>query len=246
MKYLFALSAAAILLCGLGLHATFPSQQSEVPVLYWTTGLTDVRFDQIDAFERWLVEEHGITGPDGGPPVDMRRDAGNNALSKKLIQSVSGVAGDLMDLRGGDRVRYLQDTGALMDVTEAAKEMGFGPSETYPTITEEFVIDGKQYGFPCNVFTRLFWVNIAEFERVGMDPPPARWTTEEFERIGKPTCRKRAKDWRRAATLLRERVDQLQLFRALGGSVFNETLTASTLDETAFIEVARTQVSLDA
>lgn len=239
MKYLFAATALIILSCGLALRATFPSSQSDVPVLYWTTGLTDVRYDQIDAFEKWLVEEQGMTGPDGGPPVDIRLDAGNDDVSKKLIQSVSGVAGDLIDMRGGDRVRYLQDTGALMDVTEAAKSMGFDPSATYPTITEEFVIDGKQYGFPCNVVTRLYWVNVEAFERLGMEVPPRRWTIEEFERIGKEFVeRANAGDGPRRH-FFANGVDTLQMLRTMGGAVFNETLTASTLHERAFVETLK-------
>jgi len=241
MKFVFLSCGIIIMATGLALRVTYPSAVSDVPVLYWTTGLTDVRYAQIDAFERWLVEEQGMTGPDGGPPVDVRLDAGNDDVSKKLIQSVSGVAGDLIDMRGGDRVRYLQDTGALMDVTEAAERMGFGPAATYGTLADEFVIDGRQYGFPCNVYTMLFWVNVEAFEAVGLDAPPRSWTIEEFERIGREYVQRANDDPSRPTHFFLDRVDLLQLLRTLGGSIFNETLTASALNQEAFVRALALQ-----
>lgn len=233
MKYLFAITGLALLAWGAAIYASYPTTRSEVPVLYWTTGYTEARFTQIDAFKAWLADQ-GLVTPAGTPILDVRLDAANDDLAKKLIQGVSGVAGDIIDVRGGARLRYFAELGMLTDVTDHARAMGFDPAHTYPTMASEFVVDGRQYGFPCNVFVNLYWVNEDAFRRFNQPPPPTQWTLDEFERRGRAFVAAATPPGQPRRYFFADRVDTRQLFRSMGLSAFNETLTRCTLDDPRF------------
>jgi multiple sugar transport system substrate-binding protein len=78
-------------------------------------------------------------------------------------------------------------------------------------------------------------VNVNTFEKLGLPLPPSRWTFEQFERQGKAFVA--------AANVGKDRQDSffcdvmpLQIMhRTLGLSVFNETLTACSLDDPRYI-----------
>src|SRR5690606_15743941 len=120
------------------------------------------------------------------PKGRLALDMGNRDVTKQVVQGVSGVAGDVQDIGGGGDMRYFHAIGLLHDVTEWGKEMGFDPSRTYPAIASEITLpdengNPRQYLFPCNVNSSSFFVNKEAFRQWGQEPPPRRWTIEEFE-----------------------------------------------------------------
>ena len=181
MKYLFLIALIVLLAAGVATVMTEPDLRSDVPVIYWATDLSSARFRQVDLFHQWLIDE-GHTTPEGKPVVELRLDLiGRADNSKKLIQSVAGVASDIMDCSIGQ----MHALGVLEDVTDQARVYGFDTSKTYAALETELVKDGRQYGFPCNVSIICFWVNTERFEELGVESPPAEWDYETFERIGR-------------------------------------------------------------
>jgi ABC-type glycerol-3-phosphate transport system substrate-binding protein len=169
------------------------------------------------------------------PKLEMRVDTGNNDNTKKIVQSVSGVGGDVMDLYGGGQVRQLAEMGVVRDVTADAARLGFGLDKTYPAAAAEILIpqaDGStpQFAFPCNIFSAAFIVNKDAFDRAGVATPPRQWTCDTFERIGREWVAKaNASGGPRA--FFADTIDHNILRRSYGVSDLNESLTAAALDD---------------
>lgn len=232
MKYIFTFSFIALALGSASLFFTLPEHQVGKPILYWATHGDQVKTATIERFYRWR-EEKGL------PPVEVRIDVANADTTKKLIQGVSGVAADLIDLYDS-QVYVMRSTGMLLDVTEYAEEYGFTPDKTYESIRPFFVFDGRQYGFPRNLGSTLIWFNRETFQEHGLEDPPETWTFSEFEAFGKrfvETANKNASERDRKFFL--DRLFAEPMRRSLGLSNYNETMTASTLDDPRNVEVMR-------
>ncbi|RKX35031.1 MAG: hypothetical protein DRP71_05045 [Verrucomicrobia bacterium] len=231
MKVLFAILLLALVGAGIATYKALPDQ-GDRPVLYWVVDGGEFRERQERVFEEWMVEN-------GYPPVDLRIDISNADPTKKVVQAVSGVGGDLIDCATGE-VHLFQSIGVAEDLTELALESGFDPGMTYPAIVPELVIDGRQYAFPRNVGATMLWSNLETFERAGMDPPPREWTLDEFEAIGRRFVEalNPPNVSRRAFFLYPFGVgERLTLIRSMGCDLFNETLTASAYDNPATVRV---------
>ncbi len=231
MKYLFVITAALLLLAGFGTWLSFPDSASEVPVIYWVTDPNPARELQVEGFHEWLIER-GHVGEDGKPLVELKLDVSNADVSKKVIQSVSGVGGELMDLSGGEGLQLFKAMGVVADITEEAEQLGFASSATYPAVESEITVDGRQFMFPCNVYATQYWYNKATFEAHGQPLPPDRWTLEEFEQRGKAFV-EAANEGRRPGdrVFFVNVVDPQQVYRSLGLSTYNQTMTACDLDD---------------
>jgi multiple sugar transport system substrate-binding protein len=231
MKGLFAALLLALVAAGIVTYNALP-EHGERPVLYWVVDTGEFREKQERAFEEWMVEN-------GYPSVDLRIDASNRDPTKKVVQAVSGVGGDLIDAATGE-IHLLQSIGVAEDLTDRALAMGFDVSMTYPATKPEMVIDGRQYGFPRNVGSVMLWSNLETFERAGLAPPPREWTFDEFEAIGRqfvealnpPGATKR-----NYFTYPLGGAERLTLLRSMGCDIFNETLTASTFDHPATVRL---------
>ena len=239
MKYLFLIVLLILVSAGAVTIMTEPDLRSDVPVIYWATDLSSARFRQADLFHLWLIDQGHVT-PEGKPIVELRLDLiGRADNSKKLVQSVAGVASDVMDCSIGQ----MHALGVLEDVTEEARALGFDTSQTYTALEPELVRDGRQYGFPCNVSIICFFINTDRFKALGIKPPPAEWDYETFERIGREFVSKANLPGERqtvffcdSATGWRAYVFMLNMIRSQGLSVFNETMTRCTLDDPRFAE----------
>ena len=260
MKYVFLVAFIVLVGLSIGVYKSFPTQQSEVPVIYWVTDPNPARNLQIEGFHKWMIDqgrfiekdaatyeprpemiENGAYQilPDGRGAlceVLLKLDVANNDTTKKLIQSVSGVGGDIMDL--GPLHRFA-DIGFLEDLTEDAQEMGFGLDKTYPAIAPDLQSKGKQYAFPCNVYVNMYWVNLDTFKKFGVEVPDPQWTIEDFERIGKEFDAKANKPDEPRKHFLMPYINNRILLRSLGGSMYNETYTRSNLDKGEFAETMR-------
>ncbi|MEO1235525.1 MAG: extracellular solute-binding protein [Planctomycetota bacterium] len=225
-----------LLVSSVGLRLSFPDARTDKPVIYWVTDRNPARELQVATFHEWLVEQ-GHVDADGEPVMELRLDVANRDPVKQTIQSVSGVGGDLMDM-SGSMMQLFTAMGVIEDFTEDAQAMGFGPEQTYAAVESEITVDGRQYRYPANVAVHMMWVNPDVFRRYGLEPPPSRWTWDEFEAMGvafrdaanppgtSPSDRR----------FIANRINPIVMFRGVGLSRLNETLTASDLDDPRYVE----------
>lgn len=229
MKHLFFLCLG---LLGAASALTYwfqPEQQSEHPILYWTVQADESRQRVRSLFYAWRAEQ-------GLPPVELRLDAANRDPTKKLIQGVSGVGGDLLDV-GITELMPLQNAGLLLDLTETAAARGFSPEVSFPSIRNEITVDGRQYTFPGNIGVSLLWVHRDAFEQYGLPIPPHRWTIAEFEDLGRRFVAAANAPDQRERVYFVNAIPRFTLRRSLGLSIFNETMTRCTLDDPRNIEL---------
>jgi multiple sugar transport system substrate-binding protein len=165
------------------------------------------------------------------PKCEMRLDAASNDMSKKLIQGVSGVAGDVMEVYADGNVQFFAGGGLIADVTEDAKRLGFGPEMTYPGMKAAITYNGRQYSFPRNPGTYMLWVNKDTFAKYGQPLPPRRWTVEEFEARGKAFMAAANPPGQRRQVFFANCVDIFSLRRTCGIDTFNETMTRCVLND---------------
>ncbi len=165
------------------------------------------------------------------PKVEMRLDAASNDMSKKLVQGVSGVAGDVMEVYADGNVQYFASGGLIADVTDDAQRLGFGPEATYSAMEAAITYDGRQYSFPRNPNTTMLWVNKETFAKYGQPLPPKRWTVEEFEARGKAFVAAANPPGQRRTVFFADYVNLFSFRRTFGIDVFNETMTRCVLDD---------------
>ncbi|BAM04696.1 ABC transporter substrate-binding protein [Phycisphaera mikurensis] len=242
MKYLFAASLVVLLLCSVGLRLSFPDVSSDKPVIYWITDKNPARVEQVDTFHRWLVKE-GHVDEEGEAVCELRIDTSNSDNTKKVIQSVSGVGSDVMDLYAGYNMRLMSSMGVLAPLNEPAERLGFSLDDTFEVLEPEISVNGQQYMYPCNVTARTIIANPAAFEAAGQPQPPRRWTIEEFTEAGRAYVAAA----NRPDTPPSDRrffVDQMSidvLWRSFGSSAFNETGTASGFNTGGYKQALRQQ-----
>lgn len=223
---LLALSAASA-----ALYWTLPEQRAGHPVLYWVTQDDAVKRETIELFTQWRAAR-------GLPPVEVRIDSANLDPTKKLVQGVSGVGGDLIDVYTL-QLELFQATGMLADVTEQAKRDGFSVDQTYSVARDDVIIGGRQYGFPRNVDVPMMWVNRDTFARYGIPEPPTRWTWDEFEALGKRFVGAANPPGTKQRVFFLSRIWRDVLRRGNGAAIFNETQTRCTLDTPQSLEMLR-------
>ncbi|MEM6553510.1 MAG: ABC transporter substrate-binding protein [Planctomycetota bacterium] len=242
MKILFGVILTVLVATSLGTYLSYPDARSEVPVIYWVTDRNPARVLQVQRFHEWLVKNGHVT-EDGKPVVELRLDMANRDQAKQIIQTVSGVASEVLDVGGGQAMRLFRQMEVIEDVTDEALAMGFDPSQTYAALESEITVDGRQYLFPCNVSAQGMWVNEALFESLGIGPIPARWTFEEFERLGKEFMAKANPPGTRPdqKRFFANSIPPVTMRRSAGVSMFNETLTASALNDSRYVEVLELQ-----
>lgn len=175
------------------------------------------------------------------PRLELRVDTANTDISKKIVQGVSGVAGDILDVADMD-IPFFVAVGLLEDVTDAGLRLGFDPSQTWEPIRDVITVRDaqgrpRQYAFPCNVYSNTPWADRNTFRKYGVSPPPTRWTFEEFERIGKELVRVANAGRAFRSVFLCNGVDIRQMHCSLGLSRYNETLTACTLNDPRYVRV---------
>jgi len=221
LKYLFATLLSILVGASLVTFWLTSERAADKPVIYWVTDNNPARTLQIQNFGEWMRKNNY-------PDCELRIDSANREPSKLIIQSISGVGGDVMDCGGGD-VIYFQEMGIMEDVTEDAKRLGFDPAKTYPSLEDDLKVQGRQYLFPCNVSANMFFVNLGIFKELGLEAPPMRWDIAEFERRGKEFVAVANRGLERRQYFWSADIDILTLMRSFGTDVFNETLTRAQL-----------------
>lgn len=233
MKYLFMCIFALLACASVATWHMLPASQFDVPVIYWVTDPNPARVEQVAIFQRWLKKDPSR------PEMQVLLDAANSRTEKKVIQGVSGVAGDTMDIGGGAGMRYFNAIGLIEPVTKYAQKYGYGLDTTYEAIRPELAQDGEQYLYPCNVYAQVFWVDRALFEDIGMTPPPMTWDFETFERIGKEYVAKANPAGERQLKFMVNTIDTDLLHRSMGLAKFNETLTQCQLNDERYVKALK-------
>lgn len=233
MKKLFFAILAVLVVASIYTVRSLPDAQSDIPILYWVTDGNPERVRQAEAFRGWLRKH-------GHPDCEVRVDTVNSGAEKVLIQGVSGVCGDILDLHGGGSdLRFRHAVGLLEDVTDDARRLGFSLDATWPAVEGELVDGGRQYAFPCNLGCDMFWINRAVFASNGIALPGPRMTIAEFERIGKELVAKTRRPGELQTTFAVPEIDVTSLAMTLGGAIFNETQTAPVLSSAPNREALR-------
>lgn len=231
MKYIFIVVLVVLIGLSFVAAALQPEYKATAPVIYWVTDPNPARFEQVHLFGDWLKRNHY-------PDIELRLDTSNNENMKKIIQGVSGVAGDTMDLAD---VQLFQAVGMLRDVTQDAKRLHYGLDKTYAAVASQLTMPDKQgnlqqYLFPCNVTSNMYFVNRQTFRDFNQPLPPHVWTADEFERRGKAFVQAANPPGARRLYFFADGVDMSVLRRSAGVGMFNETLTACVLNSPGYVE----------
>ncbi len=251
MKYTFLMIFLLLVAASVITVWNQPDVTTDVPVLYWVTDPNPARKMQIAVFEKWLIK-NGFTKPGDPtrPCMIVKVDAVNADNTKKIIQGVSGVGGDIMDTYSvsGSQLQFSQ-MGLLTDITDFAATLTnkrggpihFDVSKTFPALASEITVCNevgvpRQVMFPCNVTVPQYWVNKGVFRKLGLVPPNKAMTIEEFETLGKIFI-KRANQGKITQDVFFVNYIQLDvLVRSFGLAYLNETLTASRLDDPRYVK----------
>lgn len=237
LKHLALISLLLLCASSVLVYRSYPGKDRDAAVIYWSTDANPQRRQQVTGFHDWL-KQNGHVRDDGSPVVRVEIDTANRSSEKQIIQSVSGVGDDIMDV-SGDQLPFFAAIGLFKDVSSEAAELGFDPSRTYPSIVPEITVDGRQYLFPCNVFAQMYWVNQDTFDRYDQPLPPERWTFEQFEQQGRAfvAAANAGRDQREVFFVNTLNLNVMR--RSLGLGVFNETGTRCMLDDERFIRCLR-------
>ncbi|MBL8993255.1 MAG: extracellular solute-binding protein [Spirochaetia bacterium] len=201
------------------------------PVIYWVTDPNPARIQQIALFRQWLKKNNFAD-------IDVRVDTANSGLQKTIIQSVTGTAGDMIDMPSGS-VGYLKEMGVLKDMSQVDKEFGYKDSDIYEPTRPDIFMDGKHYAFPCNIGLAALLVNRDAFRKAGMEPPPSRWDFASFEAIGREFVKKANAGKKRQESFMMDTSMGELMRRSLGVSYFNETLTKAAINRPEYIDVLK-------
>jgi len=136
--------------------------------LVWVSDNNPARAAQIKAFN----EEN--------PPLNLTLDYGNSGLQKIILQCASGVGPDIFDYSSEDIETYVA-AGVLMDVTDAANKNGFSAkTDLWPSGLNTITLNGRQYGYPCNIGANILIYNKNVFDYFGVPYPEGILTWDQF------------------------------------------------------------------
>jgi len=194
-----------------------------LPVLYWATDNNITRQVTVDKYRVWLKKN-------GYPDMDVKVDNINGSLQKLVIQGAAGVGPDIMNLFGWD-LHYLNQIGMVQPLDDLMADLKVPPENHDPTVSNELFAAGKRMGFSQNAGTSYYFVNLTWLRKIGMPPPPERWTVEAFEAYGRAYVEKANRDRKVSQrSFFINYVDRETFRRSYGVSYFNETLTACALN----------------
>ena len=241
MKYIFICCLVILTTGSIVTVMMRPSVQSHKPILYWVTDPNPTRTKQVEVFEKWLDENYGdeLQHKYGFRTFELKIDSANSDLAKKVIQGVSGVGGDIMDITSSREMTYFVSMGLLKDISSGAQHFGFIQENTYPNLKTEISIDTKQYLYPANVWCNLLWINKDTFNKYGLPIPPQSWDFDTFEKLGIEFVKAANLPGERQKVFFCSAIQLKNLYRSVGISTFNETLTKCNLNDPKYINLLK-------
>jgi len=183
-------------------------------------------------FERKWNEAH----PDD--PISVRYEpiAGASYNVKLNAEAVAGTLQDVFIVP--DFQEYVR-RGVLLDLTPYVEKHNARPylSEIYPALIDYHTIDGKFYGLPYNLNTRVLFYNRTLFDRDGMAYPTADWTWDDLLAAANKLTKRDARGRLIQAGLVPDQAKFWVLWN--GGRYWNEDGTRSVINSPAALEAFR-------
>ena len=105
--------------------------------LRWASDPNPTRDNQAAGFHAWYPRAKALIEP--------------GSADKLIVQCLSGAGPDIIDIYSQSTMIAYAASGILLDLTDLAKERGFGLDQTYPALKDDLFYDGRQWRFPANV-----------------------------------------------------------------------------------------------
>lgn len=203
--------------------------------LTWATCVTIERNRQIDDFNQET------------PDCLLRIDPNNQGVTKVVIQSTANMGPDLIDFVNEDTISIYHASGVLMDITDDAREMGFGP-DTLPKGVRDLIMvkemneSGefieRQYCYPMNIYHDFIIYNKNIFDRLGIPYPSEDLTWEEYIDLGKKLTTFEGGNRDVPVIFGAAGVHLKVVLWEKGGGILNDDGTRSILDSPQSVEAA--------
>lgn len=210
-----------------------PETKDSKVQLVWTTDPNPQRQPQVALFNKLYPQDNLTIDPD------------NSGEMKVLVQCSAGMGPDIIGHVGEYSIMKYYSSGVLWDVTEQAKEMGFGP-DTLPDSIKSFVmIEGldekgnltkRQYAYPCSVSHQFIIYNKNIFDRYNVPYPPENLRWSQYVEIAKKLTIFKSKDSKTPDIFGGAGVDPVILIWEKGGRILNDYGTRCLLDSKRAID----------
>lgn len=175
MKYFFSSVLIGLLLWSLIMALTGPAavNDSRVP-LVWVSDDNPARRAQIDLFN----------GQNDRARISL--DPESSGKEKVVVQCLSGVGPDLLDIFDGFELTAFVKAGIVLDITDELKSRGISiKDDTWNAASTTALLDGRAYGFPRSVSVDALLFNKNLFDQRGISYPGVFVTGDQFLELAK-------------------------------------------------------------
>lgn len=229
MKYIFLVIGIVLSLLAYLTPLITGTSDDGVRKMYWVTDPNPARGLQTEVFQDWLSKNKG-------KEVNLSVDSANSGDQKVIIQGVTGVAGDVIDYWGIDKLRHFTSIGFMKDVSEESSTRGFGLDDTYENLKPLLFTDGVQRGYPANVISYALLMNKEVFKKAGVPLLSENPTWDEFETKGRMYVKNANRGLERQRYFFSPPPLWFEMARTFGADMYNETLTGTAVDRLGWTE----------
>ena len=224
MKYIFfALIILFVALYSIAVSTLETRGDPNRTTIFWSTDPNPARVKQISTFEEMY------------PDIEVLLD--KQDATKIIVRCATGTGPDAVDVYDAFQMLTHMEAGILTDLTPFAREMGFAPENTYPSLRGGLLVEERQYRYPCNVSAAAVIYNEEILADHGASLPPEKWTWDEFIEIALAVRNNPSKSGRTHIPLANWSSELLyrDMLFSYGGQLFSEDGLHSALDSPAAI-----------
>ncbi len=156
------------------------SRPEAVATLSWSTDDNPARRAQTHMFRVWHLLNHGEL-------IDLVTDPSNRDITKTIVQCIAGAGPDIIEASGPSELAQFVDAGVALDVTDRARDRGFGLEAIFPVVETSVARHGRQFAFPCNLHYIVLFYHRDVFEQLGLPDPGSYsqgWTIDQAVEAG--------------------------------------------------------------
>ncbi len=187
----------------------------------WSTVMNPTYKGYLERYFAWRKKS-------GLPEDKIVIDVNNFGVQKTIVQSVAGVASDIIDTH--NEIAYYREM-EIIDTLEAWPEIVEAVEKNlaaFPWVRDVYFKDGKLWGVPTRIHTSTFVVNQDALARVGMPKLPFTPTLDQYEQLAKEFVRKANAGKGKQEAYFSPNIPYVTLLHASGLSIFNESGTGMT------------------